>query len=36
MTVAEAKECLSEVALGGNVEAQKLLKAFYDPFAYIG
>ncbi len=36
MTVAEAKEYLSEVALGGNVEAQKLLKAFYDPFAYIG
>jgi hypothetical protein len=33
MTVADAENYLRELARGGNLEAQKLLPAFDDPFA---
>jgi chromosome condensin MukBEF ATPase and DNA-binding subunit MukB len=36
MTVAEAENYLKALARGGNVEAQKLLEAFADPFLDLG
>jgi hypothetical protein len=35
MTVAEAEAYTRELATGGNIEAQKLIPAFDDPFAEL-